>query len=77
LPIPPLENARRRLGEIRYSQRAVAHRVIGGRCNAAQNSGGYGADGIANYWADPTVGANSYSMSAFCNRTYSVDGRTA
>jgi hypothetical protein len=28
LPIPPVENARRRLGEVRYPQRAMAHRTI-------------------------------------------------
>jgi hypothetical protein len=28
LPIPPVENARRWLGEVRYPQRAMAHRMI-------------------------------------------------
>jgi hypothetical protein len=28
LPIPPVENARRRLGEVRYPQWAMAHGII-------------------------------------------------
>ena len=39
-----------------------------------QAQGGFGADGIANYWADPTIGAGNFTTSAFCNGMYSPDG---
>jgi hypothetical protein len=41
---------------------------------AAQAAGTLGADAIANFQADPTVGNNGYTTSAFCSPTYSVDG---
>lgn len=44
--------------------------------NVAQGSGGLGADGISNMWADPTIGVSSgVASSAFCNATYSPDGQ--
>jgi hypothetical protein len=45
------------------------------RSKVPQEAGGFGADGLANYWADPTIGPNSYSASAFCDRAYSIDGQ--
>jgi len=32
LPIPSIENARRRIGEVRYPQGAMAHRMIHNCC---------------------------------------------
>jgi hypothetical protein len=36
-----------------------------------------GADGLANYWADPTVGPGNYTGSAFCGspNTITPDGQ--
>lgn len=43
---------------------------------AAQGAGGLGADGIADYMADPTIGPNSYASSYFCsNVPASPDGQ--
>ncbi len=44
--------------------------------NVAQGSGGLGADGIANYWANTTIGPDNYNGSTFCNypNSYSKDG---
>jgi hypothetical protein len=42
--------------------------------NKPQSSGGLGADGIVDYFADPTIGANTYSSSAFCSADWSTDG---
>jgi hypothetical protein len=45
--------------------------------NVIQGSGGLGADGLANYFANPTIGPNTYASSAFCGfpNTYSPDGQ--
>jgi hypothetical protein len=43
--------------------------------NVPQGSGGLGADAIVNIWANPTIGPDSYTSSAFCNSTYSPDGQ--
>lgn len=50
--------------------------IIAG-ATTAQGSGGLGADGLANFFADPTVGMNTYSSSAFCGspNQYSPDGQ--
>jgi hypothetical protein len=42
----------------------------------AQGSGGLGADGIANYWVNTTIGPGNYNGSTFCNypNSYSKDG---
>ncbi len=40
-----------------------------------QSQGGFGADAIANYWADPTIGPGNFTSPAFCNTTYSLDGQ--
>lgn len=42
-----------------------------------QSQGGLGADGLANYFGNPTVGNNSYvpGASAYCNAMYSSDGQ--
>lgn len=42
----------------------------------AQSSGGLGADGLVNYFSEPTVGANTYASSALCGfpNQYSPDG---
>lgn len=42
--------------------------------NVSQGSGGYGADALVNYWADPTIGPGNYTSSLFCNTNYSADG---
>lgn len=42
--------------------------------NLPQGLGGYGADALLNYFADPTIGANNYVTSAFCDPAYSADG---
>jgi hypothetical protein len=42
--------------------------------NKPQMSGGLGADGIVDYFNDPTIGANSYTYSAFCSARWSRDG---
>ena len=43
--------------------------------NKPQMSGGLGADGLVDYFADPTIGPNTYSYSAFCNTEWSRDGQ--
>jgi GDSL-like lipase/acylhydrolase family protein len=42
--------------------------------NVPQASGGLGADGLDDWFAEPTVGMNTYASSAFCSSTYSPDG---
>src|SRR5262245_23634164 len=43
--------------------------------NKPQTSGGLGADGLVDYFGDSTIGANSYSYSAFCNTEWSGEGQ--
>jgi hypothetical protein len=43
--------------------------------NRPQSAGGLDADGLVDYFADPTVGANTYSSSAFCSVEWSKDGQ--
>lgn len=47
--------------------------------NVVQSSGGLNADGLVNYWADLTIGPNSYVSSTFCGfpNIYSPDGQHA
>jgi hypothetical protein len=46
--------------------------------NVAQGSGGLGADGLADYWANTTIRPGNYNGSTFCNypNSYSRDGVT-
>ena len=37
--------------------------------------GGLDADGLVDYFGDSTIGANTYSYSAFCNAEWSKDGQ--
>lgn len=39
--------------------------------NVSQASGGLGADALIDYFANPTIGMNTYASSAFCDSTYS------
>lgn len=45
--------------------------------NVAQSSGGLGADGLSDFWANSTIGQGNYTGSAFCGfpNTYSSDGQ--
>lgn len=49
--------------------------VIAG-ATTPQSGGGLGADGLVNYFAEPTVGANTYASSALCGfpNIYSPEG---
>jgi hypothetical protein len=46
--------------------------------NVAQGSGGLGADGLADYWANTAIRPGNYNGSTFCNypNSYSRDGVT-
>jgi hypothetical protein len=44
------------------------------RWNKPQSSDGLEADALVDYFGDPTIGANSYSSSAFCSPQWSQDG---
>ena len=43
--------------------------------NVPQSSGGLGADALIDYFADPTVGDNIYTASAYCSGAWSSDGQ--
>ena len=43
--------------------------------NKPLQSGGLDADGLVDYFGDSTIGANTYSYSAFCNAEWSRDGQ--
>ena len=49
--------------------------LIYGGWNKPQQVGGLGADGFVDYFGDPTIGANTYSHSAFCDTEWSKDGQ--
>jgi hypothetical protein len=63
-----------RANELGVLEALNAHIIAG--WNVAQGSGGLGADGIANYWVNTTIGPGNYNGSTFCNypNSYSKDG---